>query len=97
MSISDNVYGMIDRLADNGYATRMSAGRPAIGKFTAVRLSSEVLARIDALVPSGQRAAFVRAAVETELARREAASASAGLRDPAALYAVLSAKARTRP
>lgn len=46
-------------------------GRPPIGKFTAVRLSDETLARIDALVPAGKRAEFIREAVESELKRRE--------------------------
>jgi predicted DNA-binding protein len=46
-------------------------GRPAIGKFTAVRLSAETLARIDAFAGPGKRAEFIRQAVERELARRE--------------------------
>lgn len=46
-------------------------GRPPIGKFTAVRLSPEMLARIDAITGAGQRAAFIREAVEAELKRRE--------------------------
>lgn len=46
-------------------------GRPPIGKFTAVRLSPEMLARIDALVGPGKRAAFIREAVERELERRK--------------------------
>lgn len=46
-------------------------GRPAIGKFTAVRLSPEMLERIDAFAGPGKRAEFIRAAVEAELARRE--------------------------
>jgi hypothetical protein len=46
-------------------------GRPPIGKFTAVRLSAETLARIDALVEAGKRAEFIREAVERELIRRE--------------------------
>ena len=46
-------------------------GRPAIGKFTAVRLSPETLARIDALTEPGKRAEFIREAVERELQRRE--------------------------
>jgi hypothetical protein len=49
-------------------AARM--GRPPIGKFTAVRLSPEMLARIDEIVGPGKRAAFIRDAVERELARR---------------------------
>lgn len=46
-------------------------GRPPIGKFTAVRLPPEMLARIDALAPAGRRAEFIREAVERELERRE--------------------------
>lgn len=46
-------------------------GRPPIGKFTAVRLPAETLARIDALVEKGRRADFIREAVERELERRE--------------------------
>lgn len=45
-------------------------GRPPIGKFTAVRLPPETLARIDAIVESGKRAEFIREAVEKELKRR---------------------------
>ena len=48
-------------------------GRPPIGKFTAVRLSSETLARIDALVAPGKRADFIRGAVAQALDQREAA------------------------
>lgn len=47
-------------------------GRPAIGKFTAVRLAPETLARIDALVPDGKRAEFIRHAVELALTAAEA-------------------------
>ena len=46
-------------------------GRTPIGKFTAVRLSAEMLARIDALTGPGKRAEFIREAVERELKRRE--------------------------
>lgn len=46
-------------------------GRPPIGKFTAVRLSDEMLARIDAHAAKGKRADFIREAVERELERRE--------------------------
>ena len=46
-------------------------GRPPIGKFTAVRLSPEMLERIDAQAGPGKRAAFIREAVEKELQRRE--------------------------
>lgn len=45
-------------------------GRPPIGKFTAVRLSPEMLERIDALAGPGKRAQFIRDAVERELQRR---------------------------
>jgi predicted DNA-binding protein len=51
--------------------SRPRMGRPAIGKFTAVRLSPEMLARIDALTGPGKRAEFIREAVERELQRRE--------------------------
>lgn len=37
-------------------------GRPAIGKFTAVRFPPEMLERIDALAGVGKRSAFIRAA-----------------------------------
>ena len=47
-------------------------GRPAIGKFTAVRLPAETLARIDALAPAGRRADFIRAAIAAALDRAEA-------------------------
>lgn len=46
-------------------------GRPPIGKFTAVRLSDDMLARIDAFAPQGKRADFIREAVERELQLRE--------------------------
>jgi len=46
-------------------------GRPPIGKFTAVRLGEDTLARIDAIVPVGKRAEFIRQAVELELERHE--------------------------
>ena len=46
-------------------------GRPPIGKFTAVRLSPDMLDRIDQLAGPGKRAAFIRDAVERELLRRE--------------------------
>lgn len=51
-------------------ATTPRMGRPPIGKFTAVRLPPETLARIDALVDPGKRAEFIREAVERELKRR---------------------------
>lgn len=47
-------------------------GRPPLGvKATAVRLSPEALARIDALEGPNRRAIFIREAVEAELKRRE--------------------------
>lgn len=46
-------------------------GRPSLGvKFTAIRLSPDVLARIDALAGVGKRSEFIREAVERELERR---------------------------
>lgn len=51
--------------------TPVRMGRPPIGKFTAVRLSPEMLAQIDAIIGPGQRAAFIRDAVERELKRRK--------------------------
>ena len=67
--------------------TRPRMGRPAIGKFTAVRLSADTLSRIDAFVAPGKRAEFIREAVEQALARREneselAATARDRGRDP---------------
>lgn len=51
-------------------AARM--GRPPLGnKPTQVRLSEEVMKRIDALMGPSKRAQFIREAVEAELARRE--------------------------
>lgn len=48
-------------------------GRPALNvEETKVRLSPETRARIKALVGNYQIAAFIRVAVENELARREA-------------------------
>lgn len=44
-------------------------GRPAIGKFTAIRLPEKMLKNIDSLVPPGHRSAFIRMAVEKELLR----------------------------
>lgn len=49
-------------------------GRPALNvKATVVRLSEEVLARIDALCGPNKRAEFIRDAVDRELSRRERA------------------------
>ncbi len=46
-------------------------GRPSLGVTpTVVRLSPEMLARIDAVAGPGRRAEFIRAAVERELERR---------------------------
>lgn len=54
--------------------TRPRMGRPALGvKPTQVRLSADVMARIDALAGPNKRAQFIREAVEAELARREKA------------------------
>ena len=53
------------------------AGRRPIGRFTAVRLSDEMLDRIDAFAGPGKRAAFIREAIEQELERREEASTEA--------------------
>lgn len=51
-------------------AARM--GRPSLGvKFTAIRLTPEMLARIDALAGPKKRSEFIRLSVEAELARRE--------------------------
>lgn len=57
---------------DQTAANARPMGRPPMNmKPTPVRLSKEALARIDALVGNYGRAAFIREAVETELARRE--------------------------
>lgn len=64
-------------------------GRPPIGKFTAVRLTPEALARIDALVAAGKRADFIRGAIDQALDRAELVA------DPAALYAALVAQGRS--
>ena len=61
---------MLDLAQKKITATPPRMGRPPIGKFTAVRLSAEMLARIDALAGPRYRAAFIRDAVERELARR---------------------------
>jgi Arc/MetJ-type ribon-helix-helix transcriptional regulator len=57
----------------------MTAGRPAIGKFTAVRLSPDMLAAIDARVPAGKRADFIREAVQAALDRRDAGADSVSI------------------
>lgn len=62
---------MADSTAKTITDSQPRMGRPPIGKFTAVRLPPEMLARIDAITDQGQRAAFIREAVEAELERRE--------------------------
>lgn len=59
-------------LADNQIShSHRTMGRPPIRvKATLVRLSPDVLARIDALVGPNKRAAFLREAAERELERR---------------------------
>jgi Arc/MetJ-type ribon-helix-helix transcriptional regulator len=48
-------------------------GRPPLGvKFTAIRLSPDVLAQIDAHAGKGKRSEFIREAVEEKLARDKA-------------------------
>lgn len=50
-----------------------SMGRPPLNvKPTVVRLTQEALDRIEKIAGPNQRAAFIREAVENELARREA-------------------------
>ena len=78
-------------------------GRPPIGKFTAVRLSAETLARIDAVAATGKRAEFIRAAVDQALTRAEADAAISPaparqweMSDPAVLYAAMIAKGHKR-
>ena len=61
----------MDSTQKNVAANAPRMGRPPIGKFTAVRLSADMTARIDALAGKGKRADFIRAAVEAELKRRE--------------------------
>jgi Arc/MetJ-type ribon-helix-helix transcriptional regulator len=47
-------------------------GRPPLGNIlTSVRLPKSVMDRIDRLVGKNRRAAFIRAAVEDALARKE--------------------------
>ena len=53
-------------------------GRPPLNEkaathATVVRLTTELRDRIEAIAGKGQMAAFIRAAIETELERREAA------------------------
>lgn len=53
-------------------ATQRPMGRPPLGmKPTPVRIAPEVIERIDGLVGTYGRAAFIREAVERELKRRE--------------------------
>jgi metal-responsive CopG/Arc/MetJ family transcriptional regulator len=61
---------MVENICVTDSAARM--GRPSLGvKFTAIRLSPEVLARIDAIMGApGKRSEFIREAVERELERR---------------------------
>lgn len=60
-----------------GELARPTSGRPSLGvKQTMVRLTGEQRARIEALVGPNRMAAFIREAIETELARREAESGS---------------------
>lgn len=48
-------------------------GRPPLNvKPTIVRLTEDVIDRIEALVGPNRRAAFIREAIEAELERREA-------------------------
>lgn len=62
----------VENICVTDTAARM--GRPSLGvKFTAIRLSPEVLARIDALAGKGRRSEFIREAVERELERRSKA------------------------
>jgi hypothetical protein len=50
-------------------------GRPPLGmKPTTIRLSTETIRRIDALVGNRRLAVFIREAVENELKRREGGS-----------------------
>ncbi len=63
---------MLDSTQKKITANPPRMGRPPIGKFTAVRLSPEMLARIDALAGPGKRAQFIRDAVEAELKHRDA-------------------------
>jgi metal-responsive CopG/Arc/MetJ family transcriptional regulator len=54
-------------------------GRPSLGvKYTAIRLSPDVLAKIDALAGVGKRSEFIREAVERELERRGKGSPNTG-------------------
>lgn len=46
-------------------------GRPPIGKFTAIRLSAEMLARIDAIAGPGKRAHLIREMLDAGLTERE--------------------------
>lgn len=62
---------MADSTAKTITDSQPRMGRPPIGKFTAVRLPPEMLDRIDAITGPGKRAAFIREAVESELAKRE--------------------------
>lgn len=54
-------------------------GRPPIGQHTVVRLSAEMLARIDRLTKPRGRAEFIRDAVEEKLDRLDAQADYVGL------------------
>lgn len=59
----------VENICVTDNAARM--GRPSLGvKFTAIRLSQDMLDRIDALEGKGKRSEFIRTAVEAELKRR---------------------------
>lgn len=59
-------------IADPG-DTASDMGRPPLGmKPTTVRLPMEMIQRIEQLVGNRRVAAFIREAIESELARREA-------------------------
>jgi len=64
-------------MVENNCVTASDArmGRPSLGvQYTAIRLSPEVLARIDAIMGAkGKRSEFIRAAVEQALKLREEA------------------------
>lgn len=66
---SVNRFGLeIDTAADSDEAM----GRPPLGmKPTTIRLSSDTIRRIEALVGNRRLALFIRDAVENELQRRE--------------------------
>ena len=64
----------VDMLSGDAYLSSM--GRPALRvKETKVRLTDEQRERIEALAGANRMAAWIRAAVETELDRQERAEA----------------------